>query len=201
MSVGDMVRGIERAAKAAEARRAQIDDRWLPEVRQQEQVSIDAELRECIEGLRDEGVEQLDQLGEQARLGRFQAELALAPHDAETWGQASARAGFVAADVASVETPADIVDLYKMHQAASDLVGAWLVVREGSKVLAGWTTDEKRGQQEQARAALAELRELGGLAGIDRTHAEELKYIDELRRELFQAVSKHYPESRVPVRL
>jgi hypothetical protein len=200
MSVGDLVRGIERASRAAEAARELIDERWLPEVQQQERASIDAQTRERIEGLRDEGFEQLDQLREQARLERFKAELALAPHDAEGWGQAAARAGFVAADVAAVAQPGDIVDLYKMHQGASDVVGAWLVVREGSKVLSSWTTDEKRGQQAAAREALGQLRELAGLAGIDRTHAKELKYIDELALELGRAVSKHFPEARSPVR-
>jgi hypothetical protein len=200
---------IEKAGKAAEAAKAEIDGRWTPEAQAERRKEIDAQLASRIEPLHEQAQDDLHWALEEANITHYNARREIGPKTTSEWAEAQARASFVRAELAELGDPRAILEAFTLAGLADDKVGSYLVWFEGSRLLKGWLDDPENSPVARAQgpgrpniAARASIRqvfdELQALAmgDVEKAHRERLGAIQQQRVDLLKAINTYLPGDR-----
>jgi hypothetical protein len=209
MAIDLLLAQIEKAGKAAEAAKGEIDGRWTPEAQLERRKEIDAQLASRIEPLQEEAEDDLAWQLEAANIKHYNRRREFGPQTPGEWTEAQARAPFVAAELAELEEPRDILERFTLAGLADDTVGAYLVWFQGSQLLRAWLEDPEHAPTASTQgpgrpniAARASIRqvydELQALAlgDVEKAHAERLGAIQQQRVDLVRLLNRYQPGDR-----
>jgi len=195
------IAAIRRAIEKADQEKQAIDPRWSAEARREREAELAAALKGQVEKHRDEGLAALEAARAELLARHHRAMLAAGPSTPDQWQEAAAREGFLAQDLDAMPAT-EIPAFYAAARDAKDQVGAWLILRLGTRRLNDILDNDPPHDSAQVTAIGKALQELLALSPATPAAAEqkaELKALGEEQAELWRAFSAGVPGDDRPV--
>lgn len=156
-TLGEIAVAVTKAQAGAEQAVNSLDQKWTAAAKEAAASEIQAGLQGYLTECRQEAAEAHKAALAEAEAADYAERLKLGPQNPEEWAQASARAAFIAADLAGLE-PEEIVKVARAALGAKDRPGLYLVEKLGRPLLEGM--QHKDGLRIRAAVALEALDQL-----------------------------------------